>query len=427
MFFVCCKKYKNIDNLYGIKDTDDGTIDFYTKEDLQKIIDLDLGIEIDGVILNSSGVIERIIRSKVPSFFYLCKHNSNFSHLLDEWDYDKNSIKPYEISKSDNRLIYWKCNKGHKWTASVHSRTRDGNGHKNFCPVCFNVERNRDTSFSEQMIYFYLSKFINVILHYKLEDRVFDLYLPDYNIILEYDSVIHLDDNVHNNDLYKNKLATKYSKKLIRISEVNYSYNDCTVIYVNNNLDEIVLTILRNLGFNDIDSSIVDSNRDRYTILSMYKSRFNDSSSNLLVKYPSVTKFWDYKLNFPLKPEDFTYGSREYVWWICEFCGKSFKSSIHHIFDNSPNHIRVHRECRAIQYNKMKSEKTDIYYFLDKRPELVKYWSSSNKYKPNELSYKSRISILFYCSSCGEEISRVLSGVAKSGICKCRKCKEEGK
>lgn len=34
-----------------------------------------------------------------------------------------------------------------------------------------------------------------------------------------------------------------------------------------------------------------------------------------------------------------------------------------------------------------------------------------------------RISILFYCSSCGEEISRVLSGVAKSGICKCRKCK----
>ena len=54
--------------------------------------------------------------------------------LCKEWDYDKNA--PETIGKSSNKLVWWKCSKGHEWKASVGNRTN-----KNFssnCPYCSN-------------------------------------------------------------------------------------------------------------------------------------------------------------------------------------------------------------------------------------------------------------------------------------------------
>ena len=52
--------------------------------------------------------------------------------LLVEWNFDKNKIKPDEITSGSNQKIWWKCSKcGHEWNAIVNSRVR-GNG----CPNC---------------------------------------------------------------------------------------------------------------------------------------------------------------------------------------------------------------------------------------------------------------------------------------------------
>ncbi len=57
--------------------------------------------------------------------------------LCKEWDYDKNApLSPETIGKSSNKLVWWKCSKGHEWKASVGNRTN-----KNFssnCPYCSN-------------------------------------------------------------------------------------------------------------------------------------------------------------------------------------------------------------------------------------------------------------------------------------------------
>ena len=49
-----------------------------------------------------------------------------------EWNYEKNGdLNPLELMAFSNRKVWWKCEKGHEWEATISSRTA-GNG----CPYC---------------------------------------------------------------------------------------------------------------------------------------------------------------------------------------------------------------------------------------------------------------------------------------------------
>lgn len=53
--------------------------------------------------------------------------------LAREWDYDKNgSLTPEMVSFSSMKVVWWKCNKNHSWSASVNNRNKAG------CPICSN-------------------------------------------------------------------------------------------------------------------------------------------------------------------------------------------------------------------------------------------------------------------------------------------------
>ena len=69
--------------------------------------------------------------------------NMNMAELLTEWDYDKNGVKPSEISKTSNKKAWWKCSKGHEWEAVIANRV-----HGTRCPYCFtgnNTVRRKTT------------------------------------------------------------------------------------------------------------------------------------------------------------------------------------------------------------------------------------------------------------------------------------------
>lgn len=52
--------------------------------------------------------------------------------LTREWDYKKNvPLVPADVSAGSHRSVWWRCEKGHSWRASIHSRA-SGCG----CPVC---------------------------------------------------------------------------------------------------------------------------------------------------------------------------------------------------------------------------------------------------------------------------------------------------
>lgn len=85
-------------------------------------------------------VSDRIFKSSCPK----CELYSNslakkYPSLLEEWDYEGNSeINPKEIP-FDNRSkrCRWKCPEGHKYTATVRSRTLAKEG----CPDCPKIEK----------------------------------------------------------------------------------------------------------------------------------------------------------------------------------------------------------------------------------------------------------------------------------------------
>ena len=55
-----------------------------------------------------------------------------FPELAEEWDYDQNKITPFDITNGSDKKVWWKCNNGHKYCATVKSRTINKTG----CPYC---------------------------------------------------------------------------------------------------------------------------------------------------------------------------------------------------------------------------------------------------------------------------------------------------
>lgn len=58
---------------------------------------------------------------------------SRCPELMDEWDFEKNTFLPSEITAGSQKDIWWRCRKGHSWKAKLPGRRR-GNG----CPYCGN-------------------------------------------------------------------------------------------------------------------------------------------------------------------------------------------------------------------------------------------------------------------------------------------------
>lgn len=59
---------------------------------------------------------------------------SQFPDLIKEWDFERNIVSPYEISYHYDNKVFWICEKGHSYEASVYSRVKNKTG----CPICAN-------------------------------------------------------------------------------------------------------------------------------------------------------------------------------------------------------------------------------------------------------------------------------------------------
>ena len=55
-----------------------------------------------------------------------------YPEIAKQWDYEKNyPKKPNEFLPGSGKKVWWKCNQGHEWCTTIHSRNR-GSG----CPYC---------------------------------------------------------------------------------------------------------------------------------------------------------------------------------------------------------------------------------------------------------------------------------------------------
>ena len=58
---------------------------------------------------------------------------ARYPRLAGQWHPTKNgALTPEQVAPATHRKVWWRCERGHEWQASVASRTTGGNG----CPVC---------------------------------------------------------------------------------------------------------------------------------------------------------------------------------------------------------------------------------------------------------------------------------------------------
>ncbi len=325
---------------------------------------------------------------------------SQFPDLLTEWDYDKNRIKPNEISYSSGRKVWWKCSEcGHSWIQTVSNRT----GNKSGCPKC-NIERVN--SFSEQAVFYYIKKAfpdaVNGDMHIGME---LDIFIPSINTAVEYDGDAWHKGEKQEVDLRKNQLCKKKSIKLFRIREpLLDSIGNCIEIRrtdstTSSSLDHAILELLSQLGVNDI---VVNTDRDTPGILEQYSVKKHNNS--LLYLFPEIASEWHPTKNCSLTPDRVNKASSRMVWWLGK-CGHEWQMRISD---------RTHKEYTDLTGRRHKSQgcpycnkKRILVGFNDLKslyPKVAKEWhpTKNKSLKPIDVMPGSNKEV-WWQGKCGHE------------------------
>lgn len=214
-----------------------------------------------------------------------------YPDIAAEWDYDAEENKgwsPETITAHSQKIIHWKCAKGHKWPARVGSRTNGSN-----CPRC----SYGGHSFPEQGVAYYLKQICKVEQRKRFFSRTeVDIFLPDYNIGIEYDG-LYFHQNKRQFDKQKNQRLTNAGITMIHIIESDHNSIDKLNVYfsvqqrrVNYNwavrqVCNLLTELTNNLRFNEVDINV-----DRDWVQIREQFNLTKKANSLAEICPSIAK-----------------------------------------------------------------------------------------------------------------------------------------
>jgi len=114
-------------------------------------------------------------------------------NLSKEWNVTKNNnLTPYDVTPLTNKVVWWKCHKGHEWKARVSHRSRCSSN----CPYCSKIELIDGTFFHSQVEAFWYLMFTDLKMEFKHDLRYkkegigigrcrYDFYFPKDNVYVE--------------------------------------------------------------------------------------------------------------------------------------------------------------------------------------------------------------------------------------------------
>jgi hypothetical protein len=313
---------------------------------------------------------------------------TEFPRVAKQW-HSKNRKAPSFYMPRSNDKVWWQCERGHEWEASIDSRTR-GNGcpycagkkpssEYNFAtlhpellsqwdhsknpkspslylpqsnkPVWWKCERGHEwqapvyrrtggagcpsctnqTSKNELRIYTELAAvFANVLHRQKLDGVEVDVYLPDFRLAIEYDGKFWHHELAQKDQLKHDHLAS-LGVKLLRVREAPLPKLQAHDII-------IPMGSFLNKGTMDQLVSLFDpgsaylkevqfvAEKIYLTYLEFFPSPFPENS--LAKVNPELAKEWHPHKNSPLTPENFTQSAKPKVWWQCSH-GHEWKAAIY--------------------------------------------------------------------------------------------------
>lgn len=159
--------------------------------------------------------------------------------LCEEWDYEKNKKLPSEYLPNGKSKVHWKCDCGHRWSATIFNRNR-GRG----CPACAESkgEKRIRQWLNDNHIKFESQKKFEHLVGIGGGDLSYDFYLPERNILIEYQGQFHDGNNGKGNYYMTATLPTRKKHDEIKRNYAEKNYIELLEIWYFNfdNIDKIL-------------------------------------------------------------------------------------------------------------------------------------------------------------------------------------------
>ncbi len=357
-----------------------------------------------------------------------------YPDIAKEWHPTKNgNLKPSEVSRKNGRRIWWKCQYGHEWQATVRDRVIDKTG----CPFC---SARRLTSFSEQAIFYYIKKlYPDAINRYKEEfdnGMELDIYVPSIRLGIEFDGAAwHNNEDAHRREREKYVICKKRDIDLIRVKEKTGDnwFDVADTVYIiqkKRNRNELSVVIKAILDSVDPESNmwtrknpchlhsniIVDLERDENEI-----REFLTMIPNSLEKLrPDLAKEWHPTRNGKLLPGMFGINSNDYAWWKCSICGHEWRTTIIHRGGKCNSGCpECSKKTRGKTFTKAKVKENGS--LADNNPLLAAEWHllKNENLTPTDITAKSNKKVWWLCPRCNHEWEATPNNRVKGSGCPC--------
>lgn len=308
--------------------------------------------------------------------------------VLSEWDNDKNSFKPEDISKGSLIKTYWNCSYcEYSWGTAARNRY-NGSG----CPICSRLKNGDLTKTNPELLKEWAAEngnpkhygpgHVGIVkwncqkcsnqweasIPYRIKGATCPYCRGDKPIKGVNDFKTLYPELLKEFDFKKNnfkpeEITAKCSKKAWWICELGHSYCSPVRQRIKQKTKCPICTGKQVLqGFNDLETL-----------------------------YPEVAVEWDYSKN-KLKPSEITKTSSKKVWWKCEK-GHSWKTSVAHRTSSKSN-------CQKCYFEGKKNAKKED-SFGTKFPNLIKEWDyKKNNVDPYKI-FPSHQEKVWWKGSCG--------------------------
>ncbi len=323
----------------------------------------------------------------------------NLPDIAKEWHPFKNeNLMPSDVSVKSNVKVWWLCSYcGYEWKTTVSHRSA-GQG----CPNCSKAQ----SSFSEQAVYYYLSKIFPDALHRHKQQYEFDIFIPSKNIAVEYDGYFfHSGEDKLSNDNAKDRYCKENGILLIRLRSPRLPDTE-SAIRIDCEERKIAFGIHEILRIINSKTRIdIDVNRD--TIAIQQQFRHIQMANSIENKYPNLLEEWHTVKNGNVKPYSVSYASSLKFWWLCKTCGYEWQ--------DTPNHRTSRGSGCPFCANKVVIEgKNDL---KSSYPHLADEWNDDKNLPllPTQVSAKSNKKVWWKCLPHGHEWQAVISERTREG------------
>ena len=247
----------------------------------------------------------------------------NHPFLLNEWDYEKNSVSPYEVRS--NERVFWKCPRNHQWSTTFSQRVHQKTG----CSKCVAKISRPNLRIYAELKFFTETQ---IVLSGKVGRYEVDILLPEKKVIIEYDGFPYhhpsFSANAKSRDETKTKSLIDAGFAVIRLREKRLPCLEvgltisCEEEFIYKCMPELLavlssLDVIRTSRASEISvyrsGEYLNENLYLESLMEYKKVRIEYS---LAATHPHLIKYWS--LRNKDQPTDVSPGSHEKRWWNCD-------------------------------------------------------------------------------------------------------------